>query len=129
MNCENCKACPGSGVVAFVPLFALLAFLGLGACAKHHRQHAGGGHEGCRCACHRGHDGHHGRECAHGHEGEHAHVEPAEHAHRHGPEFAFGRGPGRPRLDPKRILDKRFASGEIDEDEYQRRLQVLRENA
>jgi uncharacterized membrane protein len=28
-----------------------------------------------------------------------------------------------------RILDKRFATGEIDEDEYLRRRTVLRENA
>jgi uncharacterized membrane protein len=36
------------------------------------------------------------------------------------------RGPGRQKFDPTRILDKRFASGEIDEDEYQRRRGILR---
>jgi putative membrane protein len=30
------------------------------------------------------------------------------------------------RRDPEQILAERFAAGEIDEDEYQRRLQVLR---
>lgn len=34
------------------------------------------------------------------------------------------RRPERP--DPERILAERFAAGEIDEDEYQRRLQILR---
>jgi uncharacterized membrane protein len=28
-----------------------------------------------------------------------------------------------------RILDKRFASGEIDEEDYQRRRQVIKENS
>ena len=30
--------------------------------------------------------------------------------------------------DPKRILDERFARGEIDEEEYRRRKDVLQEN-
>lgn len=32
-------------------------------------------------------------------------------------------------LDPERILAARFARGEIDEDEYRRRLDVLRTNS
>ena len=30
--------------------------------------------------------------------------------------------------DPKRILDERFARGEIDEDEYRKRRDILRDN-
>jgi len=33
---------------------------------------------------------------------------------------------GRDRPDPERILAERFAAGEIDEEEYNRRLQTLR---
>lgn len=32
----------------------------------------------------------------------------------------------RPDDDPERLLDRRFATGEIDEDEYRRRLDALR---
>jgi len=44
----------------------------------------------------------------------------------------MNRSPGRPhnapgRLPPERVLAERFARGEIDEDEYRRRLAVLRE--
>jgi len=34
--------------------------------------------------------------------------------------------PGPGRRDPEQLLAERFAAGEIDEEEYQRRLQVLR---
>lgn len=36
------------------------------------------------------------------------------------------RGPRPDRRDPKQILAERFAAGEIDEDEYRRRLDVHR---
>ncbi|MFC9078892.1 SHOCT domain-containing protein [Streptomyces sp. NPDC057062] len=44
----------------------------------------------------------------------------------------MNRGSGRPhntpgRLPPERVLAERFARGEIDEEEYRRRLAVLRE--
>ena len=44
----------------------------------------------------------------------------------------MNRSPGRPhnapgRLPPERVLAERFARGEIDEEEYRRRLAVLRE--
>lgn len=35
------------------------------------------------------------------------------------------RAPGRSSADPKRVLAGRFAAGEIDEDEYRRRLDAL----
>lgn len=37
-----------------------------------------------------------------------------------------GDGGGRERPDPERILAERFAAGEIDEEEYRRRLDTLR---
>ncbi|MFF2569834.1 SHOCT domain-containing protein [Streptomyces sp. NPDC058084] len=48
---------------------------------------------------------------------------------RHGGPGGFG-GPGAPRVDeqsPIALLGHRFAAGEIDEDEYWRRLTVLEE--
>lgn len=43
-----------------------------------------------------------------------------------GPPVAGPPGPGWP-ADPERLLAERFARGELDEDEYRRRLAVLRE--
>ncbi|HEY5121274.1 MAG TPA: SHOCT domain-containing protein [Acidimicrobiales bacterium] len=59
-------------------------------------------------------------------------ISSMQHRHHHGPgpwsDQARGYGqppaPGRDD-DPMRILDRRFASGEIDEDEYQRRRKLL----
>jgi putative membrane protein len=42
--------------------------------------------------------------------------------HQHGPDHPHGSGHD----DPIGILDKRFAKGEIDEDEYQRRRKLLK---
>jgi putative membrane protein len=39
-----------------------------------------------------------------------------------------GGGAGRPAPGPEEILARRFANGEISEDEYQRRLTALRQN-
>jgi putative membrane protein len=48
----------------------------------------------------------------------------------YGPYWDRGRGPDRPHGsghdDPLGILDKRFAKGEIDDDEYQRRRKLLK---
>jgi putative membrane protein len=38
---------------------------------------------------------------------------------------SVGANPADPRSTPQQILAERFARGEIDEDEYRRRLQVL----
>ena len=43
----------------------------------------------------------------------------------HGPHDDHGPGPDH-EDDPMRILDRRFASGEIDEDDYLRRREVLK---
>jgi putative membrane protein len=53
----------------------------------------------------------------------HAHNQWWDRSHPHAPSGAPGRDD-----DPLRILDRRFASGEIDEDEYQRRRKVLSGN-
>ncbi|MFI6875534.1 SHOCT domain-containing protein [Streptomyces sp. NPDC050400] len=45
---------------------------------------------------------------------------------------AVSRGPGRSResvAQPERLLAERFARGELDDDEYRRRIAVLRDNA
>ena len=52
-------------------------------------------------------------QCGHGHHGG------------HGPHDDHGPGPDH-EDDPMRILDRRFASGEIDEDDYLRRREVLK---
>jgi hypothetical protein len=93
-------------------LLGLVAFLGgvvsIGACCKHHvccrhDQHCEGNCK--RCHGH-GHEDRHGRGASEG----------------------YGRGSERCQIDPMSILDKRFAAGEIDEDEYKRRRDVLKEN-
>jgi putative membrane protein len=50
----------------------------------------------------------------------HTHGPWSNQSHGHGPPPAPGRDD-----DPMRILDRRFASGEIDEEEYQRRRKLL----
>jgi putative membrane protein len=40
----------------------------------------------------------------------------------------YGGGPGRSGVGAEQILARRFANGEISEDEYQRRLTALRQN-
>lgn len=112
MECENPEGQNCRALFALVAMFA--AALGLGAWAKHRRhrhQHEG---PGCRdghefCSHHRHH------EC--GREGE----------GRRG--RGRGGGPGRSRIDPIKMLEVRFASGEIDEDEFRRRRSVLEEDA
>ena len=39
----------------------------------------------------------------------------------------FGNGPSKPDQDPAQILKERFARGEIEEDEYRKRLAALKE--
>lgn len=106
MDSENCMRRRCSGLVVLLPLIALFgAIAGIGCCKRH--RHCGEEHEGHddgKCG-HRGHG--HGCHCGHGEGREH--------------------GPGRQGFDPMRILDKRFAAGEIDEDEYLRRRTVLKE--
>jgi hypothetical protein len=92
-------------------LVGLVAFLGavsIGACCKHHvcRKHD----QHCEGNCKRCHG--HGHEVGHG----------------CGADGGYGRGSERRLIDPTSILDKRFAAGEIDEDEYKRRRDVLKEN-
>ena len=107
MDSENCSARCGSGLVALVPLIVLGgAIAGIG-CRKRH-SHGGEGHDGCKCG-HR--EGGHCRQCGHEHGSVHEHVH------------------GRHGVDPMRILDQRFAAGEIDEDDYLRRRTVLKENS
>lgn len=114
MDSENCTARRAGGLVVLLPLIALFgAIAGIGCCKR--RRHCGEEHEerGDGECGHRGHG--HCRHCGHGcHCG-------------HGEGRAHG--PGRQGFDPMRILDKRFAAGEIDEDEYLRRRTVLKENS
>ena len=110
MDSENCMRRTCSGLVVLLPLIALFgAIAGIGRCKRH--RHFGEEHE------ERG-----GGEC--GHRG-HGHCGHCGHGHGEGRE----QGPGRQGFDPMRILDKRFAAGEIDEDEYLRRRTVLKENS
>ncbi len=97
---------------------ALLAtVMGIGACVRHRR-----------------HDSRHAE--AHGHEGSQDHggcrgPHCGGRGHREAPDHGegLGHGPARRRRGPVQILEKRFASGEIDEEEYRRRRDVLREEA
>ncbi len=110
MDSENCTARRGSGLVVLLPLIALFgAIAGIGRCKRH-------------CHCGEEHEDHDDRECGHRSHGHGCHCG---HGHREGREH----GPGRRGFDPMRILDKRFAAGEIDEDEYLRRRTVLKENS
>ena len=111
MHRESCKEHGIAGFLLFVPVVVLIgAIVGRCANARHHSGDLG-----------------HGRHCGGGPRG---HL-----GHGHGHGFQDGRGPGpehesrRRGFDPMRILDRRFAKGEIDEDEYQRRRNVLKENA
>lgn len=115
MHRENCKAPGIAGLFLLAPMVALIgAVMGRCAGAKHHLGAPGDGPEvGCRHHGHHGCGGGRGR----GFRGGHGH----DHDHGHAP------GARRRGFDPMRILDKRFANGEIDEDEYQRRRNVLKD--
>jgi hypothetical protein len=106
MECGDLEGRKGLGVLGLVAFLG--AIVSMGACCKHR-------------ACCDGHDQHYGCSCercrGHGYD-----------RHGHGADGGYGRGSGR-RIDPMRILDKRFASGEIDEEEYKHRRDVLRENS
>ena len=107
MGSENCAGRRGSGLVVLLPLIVLFsAIAGIGCCKRH--CHFGEEHDDGKCG-HRGHG--HCRRCSHDHGSVHEH------------------GLGRQGFDPIRILDKRFAAGEIDEDEYLRRRMILKENS
>jgi hypothetical protein len=88
-------------------LLAVIAF-GIGAKHRHSREHEGGD----------GHDGHESGTDSHGHRcrckgkccGERVHLG------------------GNLRNDPLKILELRYASGKIDEEEFRRRRSVLQEN-
>lgn len=120
MGCGENKGRGDSGLLVLIPLMAffgaVVAFVG---CFKHHKHHKG--HEGhCEghCEGHRGHGPHKGHgphECHGPHES-------------HGPDDDHGHGPGH-EDDPMRILDSRFARGEIEENDYLRRREVLKPNS
>jgi len=58
----------------------------------------------------------------------HGHSSPSHHSHGpHGDQHGNQHGdhPGGQDFEARRILDRRFASGEIDEDEYSRRRKLL----
>jgi hypothetical protein len=113
MDRENCEGKNGRAPLMMVPMVALFAaVLAIGSCAKHRRhlhQHEGpeghGGHE------RHAHPRHHECGCA-----------DERHCRR-------DHGPVKVLIEPLQILEKRFASGEIDEDEFRRRRSVLQENA
>jgi len=130
MDCENGKQCnPRTAVIAVIFVLSW-AMLGAKACARH-RRHRGERDGNCE-ACADGYARHmHGVGHGHGHHMGHDPDHHMGHGPDHGPGYGRGpdRGPQRQKFDPKRILDKRFASGEIDEDEYRRRRQVLEETA
>ena len=106
---ESCR-----GSLLLVPVAALfVAMMGAGARACARRRHRSRHHEG-PCGpgkCH--HPRHH-----EGHEGHEGHDEMA-----HGREH----GPATLETDPFDILARRFANGEMDEDEFRRRRSVLTE--
>ena len=103
MGEHECRGVDARGLCVFLPVAALLALVGLKVGKKHHE---GCAKDGCaRCV---GYARHH-----------------AEHGHGEG----HGPGPMRRRMDPLRILDKRYAAGEVDEDDYLRRRQVLKDNS
>jgi len=107
MKCENCNEQRGPGPLLLIPIVALFgAILSIGGCLKrHHRKSERGDW----------HDRHwHGPGGMRG--------RGPEFGGMHGPGF----GPGRQRIDPLSILERRYAKGEIDEDEFQRRRSVLR---
>lgn len=108
MHHENCEDMDSGALLRKVPLVALFAtVVGAGACARrrqHRRDHEGAGRWGGL---------RHGR--AH-------HFEHHEDDGLHWGEFA---GAAKRRMDPLRILERRFAIGEIDEDEFRRRRRVL----
>ena len=121
MACEKCGDVDVRAQRGAVALAAMMAaVVGIGTCAKRRR------HRRARDDAHEG-DGHeHERDHGHGHE--HATGGPGRHdEHEHG-DWRLGRrayGPLKRGLDPLHILERRFASGEIDEDEYRRRRRVL----
>ncbi len=129
MHEHECRGGDARGLCALLPVAALLALVGLKMGKKHHEGCGEGKCAHCAhcagCARHHAQHGH----GDHGHAGNHD--ETSEH-HEHGPgrEFRdFGPGPMRRRMDPLRILDKRYAAGEIDEEDYLRRRQVLKDNS
>ena len=119
MDNENCDAHHDRALAMLVPKMVLLAaVMGMGACARRrHRRHlleGSPGHDGHEMRGDGGHGDHRGcGGCGHRHGG------------RHG---GFHEGPASSKNTPQRILEKRFASGEIDEDEFRRRRSVLQEN-
>lgn len=115
MNTKNYPAPRREQLVLLLPLLALFgALFGIVSCKKHRHCHEERrergdleyGHCSHEHGCHGGHRGH------------------FDHDH-------WGREQGLKRrgFDPIRILDKRFAAGEIDEEEYLRRRTVLKENS
>jgi len=110
MECENCEGPDVRALLRAVPVVAVVAAVGLGACAKRrHHLHA---HEGTHSGDEREHE--HGAHWPH-HEHEHEELRHARRVY----------GPIRRGMDPLRILERRYASGEIDEDEFRRRRHVL----
>lgn len=105
MECKDYECQRGLGLLILVTVGAIV---GVAACLKHRRHRSRG--DGC-CEVKGGCD------CGHRHQD----------GHRHG--HGNGHGAGRGGFDPMRILDNRFASGEIDEDEYLRRRDVLKRDA
>jgi hypothetical protein len=121
VNSKNYAEHRGDEVVVLLPLLALFgAVVGIGFWKKRRHRHEK----------HRGHDG---RECGHFTHGHACHCGDSGHGHSgrsdHHESRGREQGPRRRGFDPMRILDKRFAAGEIDEDEYLHRRKVLKENA
>jgi hypothetical protein len=113
MGCKKSEEQGYAALSIVVPAIAFFgALVGLSACVKHRRR-SDRHHRNCGCQCGEQHEHRNGHGCGCDNGG----------APRH------GHGPGRHRIDPMRILDKRFASGEIDEEDYQRRRQVIKENS
>ena len=131
MDEHECRGVDARGLCVFLPVAALLALVGLKVGKKHHE---GCAKDGCaRCAGYARHHAEHGHGEGHDHAGAHG-EHGAHHEHAGGFEFrdfgnGHGPGPMRRRMDPLRILDKRYAAGEVDEDDYLRRRQVLKDNS
>jgi hypothetical protein len=113
MDSESCVGRDRHSLLRKVPVVALVATLvGIGASAAQRRHLHEHEHEGV--------DPHEGR-CGGGH-GHHHECQGVEGRHGRG-----DHGPAKGRMSPLQILEKRFASGDIDEDEYRQRRSVLLE--
>ncbi len=132
MDNAKCEGHHDHQMCMLVPKAIVLATLmGIGACVRYRRHRrlregtgVDGGHCGCRHPRRRGSEhSDHSEHAEHHHEGSH-HAPHDPSIHPEGP----GHAPPRSQPGPIEILEVRFASGEIDEDEFRCRLSVLHEN-